>query len=273
MYRIGEFSQMSKTTIKTLRYYDEEGLLKPEATDKFTGYRLYTTNQLLLIHRIQSMRQLGLSVNEVKQILSGSVDVSTVLEKRKAEILAELSYTQDQLSRIEFILSGQEEETYMCYQAIIKELPERIIYSVEAVIPDYKAYFDLIPAVGEKVSKKYPDLKCSAPDYCYVRYLDGEYKEKDIRIEICEAVDKLKEDFDDVKFGTIKPVSAVSIMHKGPYSTIGKAYAFAMKWVEENKYTIIDCPRESYIDGIWNKENEEDWLTEIQIPVELKNPA
>ncbi|HHY99593.1 MAG TPA: MerR family DNA-binding transcriptional regulator, partial [Tissierellia bacterium] len=46
MYRIGEFSKMSKTTIKTLRYYDEIGLLKPQETDKFIGYRLYTTDQL-----------------------------------------------------------------------------------------------------------------------------------------------------------------------------------------------------------------------------------
>jgi effector-binding domain-containing protein len=40
-----------------------------------------------------------------------------------------------------------------------------------------------------------------------------------------------------------------------------------MKWIEENGYQITESPRESYIDGIWNKENEEDWLTEIQIPI------
>ena len=56
LYRIGEFSKMSKTTIKTLRYYDEIGLLKPEETDKFAGYRLYTTDQLFKLHKIQSYR-------------------------------------------------------------------------------------------------------------------------------------------------------------------------------------------------------------------------
>ena len=43
---------------------------------------------------------------------------------------------------------------------------------------------------------------------------------------------------------------------------------FAMKWVEENGYVVSEAPRESYIDGIWNKESDEEWLTEIQIPVE-----
>ncbi|MCL1885148.1 MAG: MerR family transcriptional regulator, partial [Dehalococcoidia bacterium] len=59
MFRIGDFSKMSKTTIKTLHYYDETDLLKPEETDKFTGYRFYTTNQLEKLHRIQAFRQVG----------------------------------------------------------------------------------------------------------------------------------------------------------------------------------------------------------------------
>lgn len=57
-------------------------------------------------------------------------------------------------------------------------------------------------------------------------------------------------------------------MHKGPYTRLGEAYA--MKWIEENEYEVADAPRESYIDGIWNKDSEEEWLTEIQIPIESK---
>ena len=47
MFYIGEFSKMGKTTIKTLRHYDRIGLLHPEAVDGATGYRLYTTRQLV----------------------------------------------------------------------------------------------------------------------------------------------------------------------------------------------------------------------------------
>lgn len=56
LYRIGEFSKLTKTTIKTLRYYDEVGLLKPDTIDKFTGYRFYGTDQLVKLHYIQSLR-------------------------------------------------------------------------------------------------------------------------------------------------------------------------------------------------------------------------
>ena len=105
MFRIGEFSKMTKTTIKTLRYYDEAQLLKPQEIDPFTGHRFYTTAQLLQLHRIQSLRQAGLSIEEIRQILNGK-DAVPLLEKRREELMSELSETQHQLSRIQFILHG-----------------------------------------------------------------------------------------------------------------------------------------------------------------------
>ena len=45
---------------------------------------------------------------------------------------------------------------------------------------------------------------------------------------------------------------------------------FIMDWVEKNDYKISESPRESYIDGIWNKEDPKEWLTEIQIPIVKK---
>jgi len=43
-----------------------------------------------------------------------------------------------------------------------------------------------------------------------------------------------------------------------------------MQWVEQNGYTISDNLRESYIDGIWNKDSVDEWLTEIQVPVQKR---
>ena len=46
MLKIGEFSRLSQVTVKTLRYYDEIGLLKPSEIDRFTDYRYYSLDQL-----------------------------------------------------------------------------------------------------------------------------------------------------------------------------------------------------------------------------------
>jgi len=155
----------------------------------------------------------------------------------------------------------------MSYSATIKELPECVVYSKKMTVPNYDAYFEVVPEIGKAVVTKYPDLKCAVPAYCFIVYLDGEYKEKDINIEFCEAVDKVYPDFDDIKFKEIKAVTAVTVMHKGAYSKFGEAYAYVFKWIEENGYAAAGDPRESYIDGIWNKEDEDDWLTEVQIPI------
>lgn len=267
IFRIGEFSKMSKTTIKALRYYDEIGLLKPAYIDKFTNYRFYTTDQLFDIHNIQSLRQIGLSTDKIKLILSQQ-DCEKILENHKDALEAEINEIKSQLLKTQLILKEKKEEKFMEYKAVIKDLPECIIYSKKLKAPDYESYFKLIPAIGREVMTEYPDLKCSTPPYCFINYLDGEYREKEINIELCEAVTELKKDFGEIKFRKLESVPAVTVMHKGPYSKFRRAYAFAFKWIEENGYRITDNPRESYIDGIWNKDSEEDWLTEIQIPIE-----
>ena len=269
MFRIGEFSKMTKTTIKTLRYYDEVQLLKPQEIDPFTGHRFYTTAQLLQLHRIQSLRQAGLSIEEIRHILSGK-DAVPLLEKRRGELMSELTETQQQLSRIQFILHGKEEEYFVNYTATLKDLPECIVYSKRMTIPSYDAYFEVLPALGQKMAEKYPDLQCAKPEYCFIIYLDGEYKEKDINVEYCEAVTEMKPDFDDIQFKKMASVPAVTVMHKGPYAGLSQAYAFAFQWIDENGMLVAESPRESYIDGIWNKESEEDWLTELQIPIKKR---
>ena len=68
----------------------------------------------------------------------------------------------------------------------------------------------------------------------------------------------------------LEPVKAVCIYHKGSYDELGKSYGAIFKYIEKNNYEITQCPRECYIDGVWNKDNVEDLLTEIQIPVKQK---
>lgn len=269
MYRIGLFSQISKTTIKALRYYDEVGLLSPAHVDEENGYRYYTTEQLVKLHNIISLRQIGFSIDEILAIIAGH-NVEEILEQRKSEILSQIRESNDQLSRVNHYISENKEGHKMNYQAVIKELPECIVYSKRMIVPSYDAYFQLIPAIGEEVTKANPTLKCAVPEYCFIIYHDGEYKEKDIDVEYCEAVTEFGVDTGDIKFKKMPGVTAVSVMHKGAYSGLPQAYAYAFKWIEDNGYSVVGNPRESYIDGIWNKESEEDWLTELQVPIVKK---
>lgn len=269
MYYIGEFSKMGRTTIKTLHYYDRIGLLQPEEVDPSTGYRLYTTNQLFELHRIQSLRQAGLSVDSILAIKDGA-DARPLLEERLDEVARELREREEQHARIAYILSKKEKEFIMDYQATIKEIPSHIIYSKQLTVPNHQAYFEVIPAIGRAVADANPGLKCAVPEYCYITNLDGEYKETDISIEYCEAVTSKGKEVDGIVFKETEPLTVVSVFHKGSYLGIPQAYAFTMDWIEKNGYKINGLGRESYIDGVWNSKEESDWLTEIQVPVEKK---
>ena len=82
MYKIGDFSSMSKTTIKTLRYYEKEKLLIPAFVDT-NGYRYYETDKLLELTKIKSLRQVGFSIDEIKKVKRGDKLRDLLLAKKK----------------------------------------------------------------------------------------------------------------------------------------------------------------------------------------------
>lgn len=261
LYRIGMFSKMNQITIKTLRYYDEVGLLHPRFIDPDNGYRYYTSSQLAPLHRIMALRNIGYSIEELKRVQDGESE-QRILQRKKQQLLAEIAERMTMLSQIEGYM--QQEETN--YHMVVKQLPEVIVASTRTTIPNHNALFTIMPEMGMRMEKA--GCVCAIPEYCFTIYHDNEYKEEAIDVEICEAVTQMNESADGLTFKTIAEVpEAICTMHKGPYQTLPNAYAAAMQFAEANGYEIIDAFRENYIDGIWNKESESDWLTEIQIPV------
>lgn len=269
MYRIGMFSKLGRVTVKTLHHYDEVGLLAPAYVDEENGYRYYEAGQLIRLNEIVALRQMGFSIPEISAIVDGT-NTAGVLAQRKAELESEVQNVTDQLFRLNYYINEQKEGQIMNYQAVIKEVPAFTVFSAKYTIPNYAALNEIMPALGEKVGKANPGIKCVEPDYCFNVYLDGEYRDTDINVEICQAVTSRGKDGDGVVFKDIPAITAVSVLHSGSYDKLGKAYAYAMQWVEQNGYQIIDNVRESYIDGIWNKENVKEWLTEIQVPIKKK---
>jgi DNA-binding transcriptional MerR regulator len=270
LYRIGQFSKITKVTVKALRFYEEEGLLEPEYTDATTGYRYYTSGQLPCAFKIVSLRQCGFAIPEIRQILAGR-NIAGLFVERKKELERFAVDTAEKLSSINHYIESMGKGGEMTYQVVIKELPRVLVYSKRKVVASYDEYFDLMPEIGRALAEVNPELKCANdPFYCFIMYHDGEYKDRDIDIEYCEAVTgygngKLPE---GIEFKTIDRVpEAACVLHKGPYSRLPEAYAAVFKWIEDNDCITSDFPRESYIDGIWNKDSDEDWLTELQVPI------
>jgi DNA-binding transcriptional MerR regulator len=263
MLKISEFSKLSHLTIKALRFYEKEDLLKPASIDEWNNYRFYETSQLATAAKIKSYRQLDLSIEEIKAVFAGN-NVKEILREKAKSLVKEKKYIESRLSIINSILEDKE----MKYQVTEKVIPETIVYTAETVLKNYSDIMQWIPSVGQECMRLNPELQCAEPSYEFCEYLDGEYKETEIRVRHNEAVTALGNENDHIRFKILPEAKVLSIYHKGQYATIGEAYAFLMKYAEQNGYVAAGLARECYIDGIWNKESEKDWLTEIQLPIE-----
>ena len=262
MLKIGEFSRLSLTTVKALRFYEKEGLLRPAFVDAETGYRFYETAQLETAARIKAYRQLGLSVEEIRSLFDGG-NPAQILSAKAESLRALRRETELRLSVIEFYL----EEKEMKYQVSVKEIPEQTVYSAETVLKSRADIMQWIPSVGEECLALNPGLACADPPYEFCEYPDGAYRETDLRIRHTEAVAAFGKENGHIRFRTLPAARVLSLYHRGAYATLGEAYAFLTAYAEQNGYETAGLARECYIDGVWNKESVSDWLTELQLPI------
>lgn len=266
LYRIGMFANMNRVSIKTLRYYDEQKILVPVYVDEENGYRYYEAGQMEQLQRIMALKNIGFSLDEIAKIMAGT-DEKDILIKKKQEILKEISVLTARLANVESYLA--KDSLNLSTPIIIKEIPEVIVCTMEQRITSYDDLFECMPEMGAQMEEI--GCVCAKPEYCFTHYLEPGYKDEDILVEVCEAVTERKADFGKLKFKVFPEIpKAACIFHKGAYNEIHKSYAMLLKYIEENEYEISGNIREFYIDGVWNKETEQEWLTEIQIPVRLK---
>lgn len=104
MLKIGELARRTQVTVKTLHHYDDIGLLKPAHVDPQTGYRYYTPEQENRLNRILSLKDLGLSLEQIGHMLDRDLteDITRdILKTKHAELRGQLRDVQARLTRVE----------------------------------------------------------------------------------------------------------------------------------------------------------------------------
>ena len=100
---VGEVAKKVGTTVRTLQYYDKEGLLSPSAESE-GGRRLYTDKDLVILHQILSLKSLGFSLDDIKQrliSLETPTDVANVLTEQADSIREKIEQLTASLTAIE----------------------------------------------------------------------------------------------------------------------------------------------------------------------------
>lgn len=129
MYKIGELSKLCNIPVKTLRYYDSEGILCPEEIDTFTGYRYYSASQLSDCYRILALKELGFTLEQIRDghKLTGQ-ELAGLLAEKERELSALLNRTRESISTLRRLSDAIKEEKIMYNIVIHKSEAIHIAY-------------------------------------------------------------------------------------------------------------------------------------------------
>lgn len=240
MLKIGEFSKLSRISVRMLRHYDELGLLTPQRIDSFTGYRYYTAEQLVTAGRIRSLREMGFGLAAIGEVLR-CCDTPQALAKRLACQRAALQDEADALARQMLLLDTameqlRKDETAMKYDITVKTLPERQVASVRMVLPRYEEEGRLWNTLMTETAGM--DLAAGGPCAACAILHDKEYKEQDVDVEVQMTVRGHWPDTEHVRFKTERPVEVASVTFRGGYDQLTAVYAAMAAWVQGNGYAF-----------------------------------
>lgn len=269
MFRIGEFSKLTQVSVRMLRYYDETGLLRPAEIDSWTGYRMYSVEQIPTLNKIIYLRDSGFNVAEIAVALNGENDTLIIeqLDKKYEDIKHNIHTEQEKLKKIELakneLLNGKNE---IHYNISIKSVPGYQVLSLRKVIPDYYSEGKLWNELSEFAKQHRVELLSDT----FSIYHDEDYREENVDVELCVVVSKAGKDIEPFKFRRTEPVPIMACtMVYGNFSNIAAAYLTFAKWLQNNsQYKMKGENRQIVHRGPWNEENPQKYLTEIQIPLE-----
>ncbi len=266
MFKIGEFSKLSKITVRMLRHYDDVGLLKPYKIDNFTGYRFYSANQLVEAIKISTYRDMGFNIAEISNlIISSDEEVKNYILKKIGEINQSISSENEKIKMLENKMKNLGREYIMSYEVNIKSLPTIKVISLRDTITNYFAESELWVKICEYAEEnKIKQLN----DMGITIYHDEEHKESNCDVEVCLIVEQFGKDDNKFIYRELEPVEKVaSIVIVGGYEKMSGAVQFLGKWVEENGYIICGKHRQITIKHPMNESNPDNYVTEYQIPI------
>ncbi len=274
MFRIGEFSKIAQVPGSQLRYYDEIGLLKPAKIDEWTGYRYYSATQLSDLNRILALKELGLSLDQIRRMLGDSVSAEELrgmfaLKKVQAE-----QAVRDELARLRSIearlIQIEGGGSFDEFDIVVKSVPERPFLSLRKMCASFDAarpivyeMQQLLPATVGKKNLGY-----------FTAILHSEvYESEGVDLEMGFVIEGQSPPSVTLSSGRLMELrmlpavaTMVTAVRTGFPDTSHPCRAALASWVESNGYLFDGNGREVFIVPP-TPGKEDETVLEIQYPV------
>ncbi|WP_195575146.1 MerR family transcriptional regulator [Paenibacillus sp. 1001270B_150601_E10] len=271
MLSIGEFSKICGVSTKTLRYYDEIGLIRPDETNPHNGYRYYSIGQLKKLLYINRLKKYSFSLDEIKSLLEWNEDQSE--EKLHCALIRKKKHIEQQLAALEATLhqmnsdirNMEEGFSLMSYLDQIEvELVEassrNILYTRQMMSSsDYAAgygmYFQML---YEKIATEQLTILGTPMAIYHSPEYNPAGNDTEFAIPIQEAVRGTR-----VFAGGL---CAKSVL-KGNYAELTSVYATLREWIEQEGYELMNYPYEVYVTDPHQTSTPAVMITEVYFPV------
>lgn len=266
-YSIGEFSQITGLSVKTLRFYHEKGILVPSSVDEATGYRFYDAGKIEKARMIMRLRAMEFAIEDIAAVLgecSDEADILDFLERQKNVLQQRIHEDRDIVRSLHEIIANEK---------AAKQLLEGSSFAVE------EKTLEPMLIAGIRMKGRYSDCgagfarlgKAVGRHICgkaLCLYYDGEYRDGDADFEPCFPIRK-EVAAEGVSVRTLPGGRCLALVHRGPYDQLGRSYAKILKQADERKQDVSLPTREVYLKGpgMIFKGNPKNYLTEIQLPV------
>lgn len=278
MYSIGKVSALCNVSVKTLRYYDEIGLLVPEYRKDESNYRYYTHKQVLTVFIIRKLRLLGVPLKEIQEIVcrKDMESMKVCVRQRLEEISKTMEdlnhrYAEGQLllERLEKghnLLKG--EQNHWSTESIrVEEIPCSPVLFTRRIKRNYKnsdvsadRWFELFEMVSVQ--------NLRATGSVILTYHNNpleQFYRNDCDLEISIPVNEVTDSPASKTFGEF---TAVTALHIGRNEDIIRTHIKAIQWLNQRGYTIAGPISEEYLISPVDIANEADHITKVIIPVD-----
>lgn len=266
MLQIGEFSLITRLSVKTLRYYHEEGLLVPDYIDDETGYRYYRASAVERAVAISSLRELEFSITEIREMLTNYSDdseLSGFFVSQQIKINEKMEHYQSISQKIDEII--QTTRRYEMFNINENNIIEKTLPDIIFAGHRFRGTYDSV-GIAFKTCARAAGRYIAGPAMSL--YYDGEYKERDADIEggfpVSQSIKST-----EVNCRILAGGKAITLIHKGSYDTLSKSYEKLYNYIEEKKFNVALPTREVYIKGpgMFFRGNPDKYITELQVMV------
>jgi len=154
VFRIGDFSRIARVSARLLRFYEEIGLFVPAHADPDTGYRYYEVAQLAELNRIIVLKELGFSLEQVRDILQSKVDAGqlrAMLLVRRGDAERALALEAQRLRHLETRIAQLEAGGALSEaDIVVRAEPARRLLSLRRTVASFAAARSLIGELREQ---------------------------------------------------------------------------------------------------------------------------